>query len=398
MTCNELECIFMIMITKTLFILALIVTLFFGHNIVVVHANISSELEVTGMIEKYDQRLKVIQQLQSQDIEIHSQLSMMNQKIYEGDQLMRDLQHQIDEVMSKIQSTQKSIFDIQNNIESRNSLLKNRLRIMYANGNVSYLDVILSSTDFSDFISRITILTMVIKKDEGLLEAMTKEKTAFNYYQEELEIQNSLLVAQKNTLQTIKSEHEKMIKEHLMLLNQLQQTKNNEIGAALKESDELKAIDIELTPTLEERLNAALEKNITSYGVWGWPVPTSHLITSNFGIRENEFHAGIDIGAPIGTPIVAVDNGVVLFSGKASGFGHWVVIHHSNGLMSIYGHMFGDGIYVSVGQEVERGQVIAAVGNDGESTGPHLHFGVATGTTGNQLNYIDPRPYLDNLR
>jgi murein DD-endopeptidase MepM/ murein hydrolase activator NlpD len=384
------------MISKKL-IFSVLITMIFFSNFNIVNASVDPNQKIKEMIDKYDQRLQVIQQLQGQEINLQGQLSMINRQIFEYDQLVNELQPEIDKDTSKIKSIQKQITETQNNIESRNNLLKNRLRTMYTSGNVSvsYMEVLLASTDFNDFINRITMVTMVIKQDEQNIATMTEEKTKLDNMREELQQQQNLLLAQQNTLNTAKSEQEKMVKNRLVLLDKLQQQRQTEIGIAQKEAEDLSAVDAQLTPEVEVQLKATLEKKISSDGVWDWPVPSSQVITSDFGPRGTGFHAGIDIGAPIGTSITAVDNGIVLYSGKASGFGNWVVIKHGNGLMSVYGHMFGDGIFVSVGQEVKRGQVIAVVGNDGESTGPHLHFGVATGITGNQMNYIDPRPYLN---
>jgi murein DD-endopeptidase MepM/ murein hydrolase activator NlpD len=384
------------MISKKL-IFSVLITMIFFSNFNIVNYSVDTKQKIKEMIDKYYQRLQVIQQLQGQEINLQGQLSMINRQIFEYDQLVNELQPEIDKDTSKIKSIQKQITETQNNIESRNNLLKNRLRTMYTSGNVSvsYMEVLLASTDFNDFINRITMVTMVIKQDEQNIATMTEEKTKLDNMREELQQQQNLLLAQQNTLNTAKSEQEKMVKNRLVLLDKLQQQRQTEIGIAQKEAEDLSAVDAQLTPEVEVQLKATLEKKISSDGVWDWPVPSSQVITSDFGPRGTGFHAGIDIGAPIGTSITAVDNGIVLYSGKASGFGNWVVIKHGNGLMSVYGHMFGDGIFVSVGQEVKRGQVIAVVGNDGESTGPHLHFGVATGITGNQMNYIDPRPYLN---
>lgn len=361
------------------------------------HASIDPNQNVKDLIDKYNQRLQVIQQLQGQEIDLQGQLSTINRQIFEYEQLVSEIQPEIDKVTNQIATTQKAIAESQNNIESRNILLKNRLRTMYASGNVSvsYIEVLLASIDFGDFINRITMLSMVIKQDERMIATMAEEKTKLDNLKVELQQQQDLLLAQKNMLNNAKAEQEKIVKERLGFLDQLQQQHQNEVGIAQKEAEDLAAVDAQLTPDVEVQLKAALEKKISSDGVWDWPVPSSHTVTSDFGPRGNEFHAGIDIGAPIGTPITTLDNGIILYAGKAKGFGNWVVIKHANGLMSVYGHMFDNEIYVSMGQEVKRGQVIAGVGNDGESTGPHLHFGVAAGITGNRMNYIDPRPFLD---
>lgn len=110
-------------------------------------------------------------------------------------------------------------------------------------------------------------------------------------------------------------------------------------------------------------------------GQFTWPVPSSKRITSKFGKRWGKSHEGIDIAARIGTSIVAVDDGVVIYSGQGlSGYGNLTVISHSGGIFSVYAHAKRN--YTQKGQNVYRGQVIAEVGMTGRSTGPHLHFEV----------------------
>jgi murein DD-endopeptidase MepM/ murein hydrolase activator NlpD len=121
-----------------------------------------------------------------------------------------------------------------------------------------------------------------------------------------------------------------------------------------------------------------------------WVRPSAGGESSCFCMRWGVMHEGIDLAGPLGSPIVAVGDGVVVEAGPAAGFGHWVVIRHSNGDVSIYGHMYT--VLVSVGQHVTAGEHIADIGADGESTGPHLHFGVRVG--GMNGTYIDPVPWL----
>lgn len=100
--------------------------------------------------------------------------------------------------------------------------------------------------------------------------------------------------------------------------------------------------------------------------------PTSGRLTSTFGARWGTSHLGIDIAAPIGTPIYAFTDGVVDKAGPASGFGLWVVLLHPDGTRSVYGHV--NRMFVQEGQQVRAGDRIAEVGNRGQSTGPHLHL------------------------
>lgn len=133
-------------------------------------------------------------------------------------------------------------------------------------------------------------------------------------------------------------------------------------------------------------------------GAWGngaytWPVPGWTQITSPFGPREaptpgaSTFHSGIDIGADLGSPIVAAYPGTVISSGPASGYGNWIRIDHGNGEITIYGHM--RVLQVSEGETVSAGQQIALVGCEGFSTGPHLHFQVEV--NGEAVN---PEPFF----
>ncbi len=100
--------------------------------------------------------------------------------------------------------------------------------------------------------------------------------------------------------------------------------------------------------------------------------PVSGTLSSGYGARWGTHHGGLDIAAPIGTPIHAAADGEVVSAGPASGFGQWVRVRHDDGTVTVYGHV--DTYLVGVGQRVVSGQQIATVGNRGQSTGPHLHF------------------------
>ncbi|MGY5884374.1 M23 family metallopeptidase [Modestobacter lacusdianchii] len=113
-------------------------------------------------------------------------------------------------------------------------------------------------------------------------------------------------------------------------------------------------------------------------------------VTSCFGSRWGTSHNGVDIAAPIGTPIYAPDSGVVLHAGPANGFGLAVYIQHSDGTITLYGHI--NQAFVSAGQTVSAGEQIAEVGNRGQSTGPHVHVEAHTG--GLYANRNDPAPWL----
>jgi murein DD-endopeptidase MepM/ murein hydrolase activator NlpD len=103
-------------------------------------------------------------------------------------------------------------------------------------------------------------------------------------------------------------------------------------------------------------------------------LPTQGYLSTCFCMRWGTMHWGIDLAAPLGTPIVAATDGVVLRAGPASGFGNAVYLEDADGDVEVYGHM--RYYFVHAGQTVHAGDLIAKVGSEGESTGPHLHFQV----------------------
>jgi murein DD-endopeptidase MepM/ murein hydrolase activator NlpD len=119
-------------------------------------------------------------------------------------------------------------------------------------------------------------------------------------------------------------------------------------------------------------------------------LPTHGVLTTCFCMRWGQMHYGIDLAAPLGTPIVAATDGVVLRAGPASGFGNAIYIQDVDGNVQVYGHMR----YYSVhtGQIVHAGDRIARVGDEGQSTGPHLHFELRHGSMEGKA--FDPQPWL----
>lgn len=112
------------------------------------------------------------------------------------------------------------------------------------------------------------------------------------------------------------------------------------------------------------------------------------FITSPFGFRWGRPHQGIDMAAPVGTPIVSAENGKVVFSGWKQGYGQFVAVDHGQGFETHYAHC--SKVLVKVGQTVKKGQLIAKVGNTGRSTGPHLHFEVvAHGVHQNPAKFLN---------
>lgn len=147
--------------------------------------------------------------------------------------------------------------------------------------------------------------------------------------------------------------------------------------------------DVTLPPQLDDLVRDLLPPELDP-GHATTAAPTSGTLTSGYGARWGTTHYGLDIANEIGTPVYAVTDGTVLESGPASGFGQWVRVQQDDGTIGVFGHV--DQSFVTAGQQVKAGEQIATVGNEGQSTGPHLHYEVWDQSGAK----IDPQVWLNN--
>ncbi|MCX5045790.1 M23 family metallopeptidase [Aldersonia sp. NBC_00410] len=152
-------------------------------------------------------------------------------------------------------------------------------------------------------------------------------------------------------------------------------------------AQQAQAVDVKLVADQRAQFEAVKAAEIEAHRPKSL-APVPGLLSSTFGMRWGAMHAGIDFAEPLGTPIGSVTDGVIMEAGPASGFGLWVRVQQDDGTVGVYGHV--DEILAGVGQHVRAGDIIATVGNRGQSTGPHLHYEVWL--PGNIK--VDPLPWL----
>jgi len=270
--------------------------------------------------------------------------------------------------------------------------LDSRIRLMYMEGKVPYLDVVLNAANFNDFLSSFDDMQYITSQTRDLLDAKKEARELVEL--KEAEVTRELLEVQllKNTIADQKATLESKEKEKEAMVAKLS-----------KEIEEME----EISEEAEQQLMAlaskiakaqAEEKRLTNYykgGKLRLPLDVSYRITSEFGTRihpithQKHTHSGIDMAVPQGTPIYAAESGRVIIAQWWSSYGNCVIIDHGGGLWTVYGHIKNGGILVKKGDEVKRGDKIALVGSTGQSTGPHLHFEVRK-----DEKPVDPVPYL----
>jgi murein DD-endopeptidase MepM/ murein hydrolase activator NlpD len=363
---------------------------------------------------------KLASNLKTQKNQETVNLKDLMQSIDQQAHKLNDLNVKVSAATTTVKQTSSDLENAENRVSERDKLLKSRLRFMYMNGTVSYWEVLLSATSFSDFLDRYQSLKTIVEQDKSILEANKQDrdlivvkkkevqqqldqvKSLFNDTQiakaslEKQEKQKEVVIAslsaKEKDAEELSDEHEQnlvlMAKQKALLF-----TKKNEI-LQQEELARQRAAAAAAAASAKKKGGAAQVANVGG-GKLQWPVPFSSTITSTFGYRVDpikgvsKLHKGIDIGAPNGSTINAAESGTVLIASWVTGYGNTVVIDHGNGMWTWYGHIRNGGTNVSEGDFVKRGQKIAEVGSTGDSTGNHLHFEVRI-----HEEAVNPMPYL----
>ncbi|WP_188646834.1 murein hydrolase activator EnvC family protein [Marinithermofilum abyssi] len=273
-----------------------------------------------------------------------------------------------------LEKTEKDLKAAQKDVDRTEGEYKKVVRSMYINGQTANLESLLSAGSINEFLTRFEFLRLIVKRNYQVVK---------KYYD-----------ARDKVLKT-KAELEKLQKKQKKEAQKAQEAFNKLMKEMQKNQDALKNLEHEESITKQEIQELGLENLKSGNFPYQGPLmrPVNGPITSGYGYRGSEFHTGIDFGNDIGTPIYAAANGKVIRSQSCScGYGYYIMIDHGGGIFSLYAHMWATQARVSVGDVVRKGQQIAAVGNNGRSTGPHLHFEVHRGSPG---NYTNPLPYME---
>ena len=392
---------------KKSLLFCLIILVFLG-TLSYPHAGFASVLsDIEKELSKVKQQEEALKRKREETASQSNTLkSLKTQEIQSMDNLLKDIDVQgakLNELAKQMNVVQLSLLDAGEELQvagdrvsARDVLLKSRLRLMYMNGTVSYFDVLLSATSFSDFLDRFFALKNIVGQDRKILEANKKDREVIEVKKKQVEDQLTKVKALSASAESIK--------QQLFLEEKKKEVNIASLAQKEKEVEGINEdVEKEIIALAKQRAALNLKKDralratnfVYKGGKLSWPVPGKTFINSSFGSRMDPFqnvpmnHNGIDIPAPNGTKIVAAESGRVLIASWVRGYGNTVVIDHGAGLWTWYGHIREGGLKVSEGQKVLRDQVIAEVGSTGNSTGNHLHFEVRLREAA-----VNPLPYL----
>jgi len=368
-------------------IIALTITAFVGISTVTGFANESSKInnKLNTVNSQKKQVNSAISKNEAQQKSITEELQELEVEIEKAESEIEKIRKDINSTEKRISKTVGELKEAEENIEDKQNLLGDRLRVMYKNGSVGYMEVLLNSKDFTELLTNLDMVKRIADHDVELLKYLEEQKALIEDKKAKLENERNKLVNFR------KNEENK--KQQLIVSR----------GRQERLREDLKKDKVELSKQLDQLQKEAdglvdqLRKLQSSGeyvgGVFSWPVSGYTRISSPYGNRIHpilkvpKFHSGIDIPAPTGTAIMAAGQGRVVSAGSLGGYGRTVIIDHGGGILTLYAH--NSQLLVSIGQTVNKGQQIAKAGSTGQSTGPHLHFEVRKNG-----KYVDPMPYL----
>lgn len=321
-----------------------------------------------------DQQKAKVDAATSQVTTISEQLRQMQGEVDTATEEYTSVKAKLDATEAKIAQNEEVLEKTEADLAKKTKVLDKRVRDIYINGQISYIDVLFGAKDFPDLMTRMDLLKRIIKYDYELITKVQQEKALVMATKAELEKDREAireLVAEAKVKAA-------MIKAKKASKQELLQRAQYDRETSERAYQEIMASSREIENLIRQSRYSGSVAFRSAGGRMIWPL--NGVITSEFGWRTHpifgtaRFHSGLDIGGDYGDPIYAADGGTVIYAGWISGYGNAVIVDHGSGLTTLYGHC--QSLNVGEGQRVSQGQLIARCGSTGNSTGPHCHFEV----------------------
>ncbi len=329
--------------------------------------------------QELDAEMKVISQLDAEIDQAQGEIDKLNA--------------QINEVQASITEKENLIQEKQKEYDSNEELLKQRIVIMYEIGETTFLDILFNSKSIVDFISNYYTVSQIVKYDTDLLQTIEDDKNIIENAKKELE-------EKKSEIETLKND--KVSKQNAIKAKRAsRQEKANKLNTEQKAlqakiddyNAQIKKVEQQMAAIAEEANGKINGSGLKFDGSFIWPC-NNKIVTSTVKIRWGRWHKGIDIGARYEN-VYAAASGYAYIRENPGGYGHYIMIFHGSGYVTLYGHL--NAYKITSGQYVSQGQVIAQSGNTGASQGAHLHFEVRKASSISDYfssNFLNPLDYL----
>ena len=322
--------------------------------------------------------------------ELDQQVSDIQSKITTKEEEAAALDTEIDETKTKLAAAR-----VQE--DNQYATMMKRIQYLYENGEVEYIDTLMSSASFTDMLNKKEYVEQISSYDQKMLNALIQTREDIQEYETTLENDLKEVESVKADLEAQKTNLDDVISAKNAKISEYSTDIDAQKALVQKYQDEMEKAEEQIARYQQQSSGNGGSDSPQYYtpsgGSFMWPATQGSSISSYFGPRTSPtpgastYHKGIDIPCPSGSDIVASAAGTVVISQYSSSAGYYIMIDHGNGISTVYMH--NSQLLVSVGQSVEQGQVIAKAGSTGYSTNPHCHFGIMINGT-----YVNPLDYL----
>ena len=360
----------------------------------------SARQEREGMKSNLTDLQKVQAELKASKNDLNSYVKKLDESLTGIQQKINELETKITSKEQEIQKTQTELEKTQAEQQAQYEAMKARIKFMYERGDSLYLELLLESGSFAEMLNKAEYVEMLSEYDRNKLNEYINTAKMIELTKEELEQEKQTLTDAKADVAVEQANMQTLINDKTAEIGDIsanikdKQAAIDEYEASIQEqNDTISALEKAVAE--EKKQLEAQQKKAQTYdgGMFTWPCPSYTRISDDYGNRIHpilgiqQFHNGIDMAAPGGSPILAAYNGTVVAAAYSTTMGNYVMIDHGDGLYTVYMHA--SSLSVSTGQTVSKGDQIAAVGATGRATGNHLHFSV-------RLNgsYVNPWNYL----
>ncbi|PRS28560.1 murein hydrolase activator EnvC family protein [Bacillus pumilus] len=359
--------------------------------------------------------------LEKKESKLKKEIEKIDHNVSAATEKVAEKEKEVKQTKQEIKKLKKDIQVINDRIEKRKAIFKDRIRSMQkSGGTINYLDVLLGARSFSDFVGRVGAVTTIVEADKDMITEHENDLKLVEQKEAELNNQLSGLETSLKELEELKKDLSKQQKEKEKILGNVTDKKNHthdELGKLENEQEILAnqkaAVKSEEARRQKEEAKkaeqAAAEKSAptpqsggsdqvsdTPASSSGFIKPAAGRFSSGFGGRSGGNHFGLDIAAKGTVSVVAAASGTVTNSSYSSSYGNVIFITHNiNGqtYQTVYAHLSTRS--VSTGQRVEQGQFLGYMGNTGQSHGQHLHFEIHKGLwNGAKSNAVNPAQYI----
>jgi len=333
---------------------------------------------------------KALDKIKAEQKDIDEQADLVEEGIALTQEKIKVIEALLSELNTRILDMNLAIGEKSADIDEQYERFKNRVRVAYEEGNVSYLEMIFGAKDIGDFLSRLEYVNAMVEYDNQLMKDYQNDKKLLEEEKLKLEQAMQLQEESKSTLDIELMDLDSQQRELEDIRAQLRE-KYNEQWQEYKKAQEKEE---ELSKELEEYIRKLQEANNKLYvgGEFIWPLDHKYSrISSPFGWRylwgNLDNHQAIDIPCDLNAPVYASNGGTIIKAEHHSSYGNYVIIDHGGGRSTLYAH--NNKLQVKEGDEVYQGQVIALAGTTGSSTGVHVHFEYrVNGVRQNPLNVV----------